>query len=104
MATQGDTRARQRSRLQRPNKPRAVPYGIYDLADNVGWVSGGTDHDTASFAVNAIRRWWVSMGKRRYSKAKRLMITADGGGSNGYRVRLWKVELQRLADELKFPI
>jgi hypothetical protein len=87
-----------------PNKPRAVPYGIYDLADNVGWVSVGTDHDTASFAVNAIRRWWVSMGKGRYGKAKRLMITADGGGSNGYRVRLWKVEIQKLADELKFPI
>jgi len=87
-----------------PNKPRAVPHGIYDLADNVGWVTVGTDHDTASFAVNAIRRWWVSMGKRRYPKAKRLMITADGGGSNGYRVRLWKAELQNLADELKFPI
>ena len=87
-----------------PNKPRAVPYGINDLADNVGWVSVGTDHDTASFAVNAIRRWWVGMGKGRYAKAKRLMITADGGGSNGYRVRLWKVEIQKLADELKFPI
>ena len=87
-----------------PNKPRAVPYGIYDYADNVGWVSVGTDHDTASFAVNAIRRWWVAMGKKRYAKAKRLMITADGGGSNGYRVRLWKVEIQKLADELKFPI
>ena len=62
----------------------------------------GTDHDTASFAVNAIRRWWSTM--KRHSKAKRLMITADGGGSNGYRVRLWKVELQKLADELKIPI
>jgi DDE family transposase len=87
-----------------PNKPRAVPYGIYDLADNVGWVSVGTDHDTASFAVNAIRRWWIAMGKKRYAKAKRLMITADGGGSNGYRVRLWKIEIQKLADELKLPI
>src|SRR5215468_6860134 len=87
-----------------PNKPRAVPYGIYDLADNVGWVSVGTDHDTATFAVNAIRRWWISMGRERYARAKRLMITADGGGSNGYRVRLWKVEIQKLADELKFPI
>lgn len=84
-----------------PDLPRAVPY---DLADNVGWVSVGTDHDTASFAVNAIRRWWLTMGKGRYAKAKRLMITADGGGSNGYRVRLWKVELQKLADELTFPI
>ena len=87
-----------------PDLPRAVPYGVYDLADNVGWVSVGTDHDTACFAVNAIRRWWLSMGKARYAKAKHLMITADGGGSNGYRVRLWKVELQKLADELKFPV
>ena len=81
-----------------------MPYGIYDLADNIGWVSVGTDHDTASFAVNTIRRWWIAMGKGRYARAKRLMITADGGGSNGYRVRLWKVEIQKLADELKFPI
>src|SRR5260370_21854814 len=61
-------------------------------------------HDTAAFAVNAIRRWWRTIGKKRHPKAKRLMITADGGGSNGYRVRLWKVELQKLADELKLPI
>jgi hypothetical protein len=87
-----------------PKLSRAVPYGVYDIADNVGWVSVGTDHDTASFAVNAIRRWWRTMGKKRYPKAKRLMISADGGGSNGYRVRLWKVELQKLVDELKFPI
>jgi hypothetical protein len=83
---------------------RAVPYGVYDLNNNVGWVSVGTDHDTACFAVNAIRRWWRTMGKKRHPKAKRLMITADGGGSNGYRVRLWKVELQKLANELKIPI
>jgi Rhodopirellula transposase DDE domain len=81
-----------------------VPYGIYDVYYNVGWVSVGTDHDTASFAVNAIRRWWRTMGKNRYPKATRLMISADGGGSNGYRVRLWKVELQKLADQLKLPI
>jgi hypothetical protein len=87
-----------------PKLSRAVPYGVYDIADNVGWVSVGTDHDTASFAVNAIRRWWRAMGKKRYPKASRLMISADGGGSNGYRVRLWKVELQKLADELKLPI
>jgi hypothetical protein len=87
-----------------PKLKRAVPYGIYDIADNVGWVSVGTDHDTASFAVNAIRRWWRTMGKKRYPKATRLMICADGGGSNGYRVRLWKVELQKLVDEFKFPI
>ena len=83
---------------------RAVPYGVYDINNNVGWVSVGTDHDTASFAVNAIRRWWRTMGKKRHPKATRLMITADGGGSNGYRVRLWKLELQKLADELKRPI
>ena len=87
-----------------PQLSRAVPYGVYDINNNVGWVGVGTDHDTASFAVNAIRRWWRTMGKQRYPKAKRLMITADGGSSNGYRVRLWKVELQKLADELKVPI
>ena len=87
-----------------PKLSRAVPYGVYDITNNVGWVSVGTDHDTASFAVNAIRRWWRTMGKKRHPTAKRLMITADGGGSNGYRVRQWKVELQKLADELKLPI
>src|SRR6266511_1716499 len=87
-----------------PKLSRAVPYGVYDINNNVGWVSVGTDHDTASFAANAIRRWWRTMGKKRFPKAKCLMISADGGGSNGYRVRLWKVELQKLADELKLPI
>jgi hypothetical protein len=87
-----------------PKLKRAVPYGVYDITNNVGWVSVGTDHDTATFAVNAIRRWWRTMGKKRHPKAKRLMITADGGGSNGHRVRLWKVELQKLADELKLPV
>ena len=87
-----------------PKLKRAVPYGVYDINNNVGWVSVGTDHDTACFAVNAIRRWWRAMGKKRHPKAKRLMITADGGGSNGYRVRLWKIELQNLSDELKLPI
>jgi Rhodopirellula transposase DDE domain len=87
-----------------PKLRRAVPYGVYDINANVGWVSVGTDHDTAAFAVNAIRRWWSTMGSKRHAKAKRLMITADGGGSNGHRVRLWKVELQKLADELKLPI
>jgi hypothetical protein len=86
-----------------PKLKRAVPYGVYDIADNVGWVSVGTDHDTASFAVNAIRRWWRTMGKKRYPRATRLMISADGGGSNGYRVRLWKVELQKLVDEAQVP-
>lgn len=87
-----------------PKLKRAVPYGVYDITNNIGWVSVGTDHDTATFAVNAIRRWWRTMGKKRHPKAERLMITADGGGSNGCRVRLWKVELQKLANELKLPI
>ena len=87
-----------------PKLKRAVPYGVYDINSNVGWVTIGTDHDTACFAVNAIRRWWKAMGKKRYPKANRLLITADAGGSNGYRVRLWKIELQKLANELKLPI
>jgi hypothetical protein len=87
-----------------PKLGRAVPYGVYDLADNQGWVSVGTDHDTASFAVHAIKRWWRTMGRARYPKATRLLITADGGGSNGYRVRLWKIELQSLANSLRIPI
>jgi hypothetical protein len=87
-----------------PELGRAVPYGVYDIADNVGWVSVGIDHDTAAFATNAIRSWWQLMGRERYPQAEGLLITADGGGSNGSRVRLWKVELQRLADELGIPI
>ena len=79
---------------------RAVPYGVYDLAANVGWISVGMDNDTSAFAVNTIRRWWKELGRIRYPRAKRLVITADGGGSNGSRVRLWKRELQHLADEL----
>jgi hypothetical protein len=78
---------------------RAVPYGVYDLAANTGWVSLGIDNDTAEFAVNTIRRWHETMGQTRYPNTDRLMITADGGGSNGSRVRLWKVELQKFADE-----
>ena len=87
-----------------PELGRAVPYGVYDIADNVGWVSVGIDHDTAAFATNAIRSWWQLMGRQRYPQAKSLLITADGGGSNGSRVRLWKVELQKLADEFRIPI
>jgi transposase len=82
-----------------PELGRANPYGIYDIAHNTGWVSVGVDHDTAAFAVESIRRWWNSMGQAAYPRATRLLITADSGGSNGARVRLWKVELQRLADE-----
>jgi len=87
-----------------PELGRAVPYGVYDIADDAGWVSLGVDHDTGAFAVNAIRSWWLEMGRARYPNATRLLITADGGGSNGSRVRLWKVELQKLADELGLEI
>ena len=72
---------------------KAIPYGVYDVAANTGWVSVGTDHDTAAFAVETMRRWWDTMGRHRYPDADRLLICADGGGSNGYRVRAWKVEL-----------
>ena len=83
---------------------RAVPYGVYDLAANFGWVSVGIDHDTAEFAVQTIRSWWHTTGTKRYPEVHSLTITADGGGSNGSRVRLWKRELQRLADELGIDI
>jgi len=83
---------------------RAVPYGVYDIAANSGWVSVGVDHDTAAFAVNSIRQWWQAVGRARYPDATRLLITADGGGSNGSRVRLWKRELQKLANELGLDI
>jgi hypothetical protein len=87
-----------------PELGRASPYGVYDIAGNTGWVSVGIDHDTASFAVNAIRRWWQVMGRDRYPEARTLLITADCGGSNGVRLRLWKRELQVLADELGLTI
>ena len=82
-----------------PALGRVTPYGVYDMARNAGWVNVGTDHNTAAFAVESIRRWWSAMGKTAYPQASSLLITADGGGSNGSRVRLWKLELQRLADE-----
>ena len=78
---------------------KAVPYGIYDVARNEGWVNVGIDHDTSEFAVESLRRWWRRMGRRAYPNATRLLVTADGGGSNGYRTRLWKRELQRFVDE-----
>jgi len=87
-----------------PELGRVAPYGVYDLVQNTGWVSVGVDHDTASFAVETIRRWWHAMGRDQYPQARRLFITADGGGSNGSRVRLWKLELQRLADETGLTI
>ena len=79
---------------------KVCPYGVYDLTANEGWVSVGIDHDTAEFAVHSIRHWWREMGRPLYPEARRLLITADCGGSNGYRVRLWRLQLQRLADEL----
>ena len=81
-----------------PDVPRAYPYGVYNLDRNTGFVNVGTDHDTAAFAVASIRGWWRHEGRRRYPAAKDVLITADGGGSNGPRLRLWKLELQRLAD------
>jgi hypothetical protein len=82
-----------------PRVGRAIPYGVYDLGWDLGWVNVGVDHDTASFAVEGIRQWWSGMGQETYPGAGHLLICADGGGSNGYRVRLWKVELQAFADE-----
>jgi hypothetical protein len=79
---------------------KAIPYGVYDMARNEAWVSVGRDHDTAEFAVASIRQWWKMMGKRAYPDADHLFITADAGGSNGYRTRAWKLELQRFADEV----
>jgi transposase len=82
-----------------PELGKVAPYGVYDQTQNTGWVNVGTDHDTAAFAVESIRRWWHTMGQPAYPHAQRLLITADSGGSNGYRTRLWKTELQKLANE-----
>jgi len=87
-----------------PDIPRAYPYGVYDLSRNAGFVNVGTDHDTGAFAVASIRGWWRAEGRRLYLGRTRLLITADGGGSNGYRLRLWKVELQKLANETGLSI
>jgi transposase len=87
-----------------PGLGRVSPYGVYDIGRNEAWVSVGTDHDTAAFAVESIRRWWRSMGQPLYPDATRVLITADGGGSNGSRLRLWKLELQKLADETGLEI
>jgi hypothetical protein len=83
---------------------KAIPYGIYDVSANAGWVSVGTDHDTSAFAVATLRSWWATLGKARYPHADKLLICADGGGSNGYRVRAWKIELASLAAEIGIPI
>jgi len=87
-----------------PELGKVAPYGVYDIATNQGWVSVGIDHDTAEFAVESIRRWWKEMGCPHYPRARRLLITADCGGSNGYRVRLWPLQLQKLADEVNLVI
>jgi len=87
-----------------PGLGKAAPYGVYDVTENVGWVSVGVDHDTAAFAVESIRRWWNLMGRPTYPDATELLITADGGGSNGSRVRLWKAEIQKLATEAGLSI
>ena len=87
-----------------PDLGKAIPYGVYDLSQNQGWVSVGIDHDTARFATEAIRRWWRKMGVNQHGRARELLITADGGGSNGSRNRLWKVALQELANGLAIPI
>ena len=79
---------------------KAIPYGVYDLTANAGWVGVGVDHDTSEFAVATLHRWWRQMGRHTYPDARRLLVTADGGGSNGSRSRLWKFELQKLADTL----
>ena len=83
-----------------PERGKVIPYGVYDVAANAGWVSVGSDHDTSEFAVETLRRWWRKMGRPAYPQAQRLLITCDGGGSNSSRGRLWKLELQGLADEL----
>ena len=83
---------------------KAIPYGVYDLLHNEGWVSVGIDHDTAQFAVNTIRRWWRAMGRRRFGRVREMLVTADSGGSNSARSRLWKVALQELADETRLTL
>jgi hypothetical protein len=90
--------------FQDPALGKAIPYGVYDILHNQGWVSIGIDHDTAAFAVNTIRRWWKRMGRRRFPKAGELLVTADSGGSNSARSRLWKVALQQLANDTGLKI
>jgi hypothetical protein len=87
-----------------PKVPKAIPYGIYDIGLNRGFVNVGTDHDTPTFAVNSIRGWWIHDGRRYYPDIKYLLITADCGGSNGYRPKLWKIELQKLSNFIGIPI
>ncbi len=100
----GETRKVNGHDFASPDIPRAYPYGIYDLGRNTGFVNVGIDHDTAAFAVASIRGWWKTEGRKLYSDTPKLTITADGGGSNGYRLRLWKLELQKLSDETGLEI
>jgi Rhodopirellula transposase DDE domain len=101
---QGQPRRVKTHDFRKRGEDKACPYGVYDPTRNEGWVNVGISHDTAQFAVASIRGWWRKMGRERYPQARRLLITADAGGSNGYRTRLWKVELQRLANELQLVI
>ena len=87
-----------------PGEGKVAPYGIYDIGDNSGFVNVGTDHDTAAFAVESIRRWWDAAGRNRYPGARRLLVTCDAGGSNGYRTRAWKAELAALAAQAGLTI
>ena len=100
----GDPEAARVHDFPDPKLGKVAPYGVYDMAANQGWASVGIDHDTAEFAVESIRRWWKEMGPPHYPNAKHLLITADCGGSNDYRVRLWRLELQKLADELNLTV
>jgi hypothetical protein len=86
-----------------PKVPKAIPYGVYDLKRNHEWVSVGSGHDTATFALETLRRWWKEVGRPAYPRARRLLVCADAGGSNGYRLRLWKLELARVAEEIRVP-
>jgi Rhodopirellula transposase DDE domain len=101
---QGQPRRVRTHDFRKRGEDKACPYGVYDPTRNEGWVNVGISHDTAQFAVASIRGWWRKMGQERYPQARQLLITADAGGSNGYRTRLWKVELQRLANELQLVI
>lgn len=103
MAARPAARSRQDTRFP-GQAQKAIPYGIYDTTANTGWVSIGTDHDTAAFAVVSIRRWWQARGRNDYPHARRLLITADAGGSNGYRTRGWKTHLADLAGETGLEI
>jgi Rhodopirellula transposase DDE domain len=97
MAARRAARPGEQPRLPQDSAGQAVPYGVYDVTGDTGWVSAGTDHDTAAFAVESVRRWWKAAGRDEYPAARRLLVTADAGGSNGYRTRAWKAELAALA-------